>query len=349
MIRGKSENLSAEEAITLSLCMIVKNEAHFLARCLDAVKDHVDEIIIVDTGSTDETRAIAAQYTDRIYDFEWCDDFAAARNHALEQASGDWILVLDADEWMEAADATRLRQIIADTDYDAFFLTEYNYSNNPLEKGWIPVEKQTPYSMGYAGYRKSLIARLFRNRQEIRYRGRIHEVIDHSLEAFRHTVLEMPLHHHGDADPTKPQQVRQLNYLRMMEKELEREPDNGRLHKAAASVCMYQKQNYRGAIEHFKRAAALDYERNECLEGTAEAHYRLAEYAEAYRIYQQLFQSGYRTFTLCNNLANLLVKMGEFGSAAQVLRLALSMGKVGEDVAARLKHNLHSQEDKARQ
>ena len=348
MIRDQGENLSVEEAPTLSLCMIVKNEAYFLARCLDAVKDHVDEIIIVDTGSTDETREIAGHYTDSIYDFEWCDDFAAARNHALDQASGDWILVLDADEWMEDADARRLKQIIADTEYDAFFMTEYNYTNNALEKGWIPVEKQTPYSMDFAGYRKSLIARLFRNREEIRYRGRIHEVIDHSLEEFRHTVLEIPLHHHGDADPTKPQQVRQLSYLRMMEKELEKEPDDGRLHKAAASVCMYQKQDYRKAIEHFSRAAALDHERNECLEGMAEAHYRLAEFPQAYRIYQQLFQSGYRTFTLCNNLANLLVKMGEFGSAAQVLRLALSMGKVGEDVAARLKHNIQYLEEKAR-
>lgn len=331
------------------MCMIVKNEAHFLARCLGAVKDHVDEIIIVDTGSTDETRAIAAQFTDRIYDFEWRDDFAAARNYALEQASGDWILVLDADEWMEEADARSLRRIIANTSYDAFFLTQYNYSNNPLENGWIPVEEQTPYSMGHAGYRKNLIARLFRNREKIRYSGRIHEVIDRSLEDFRHTVLEIPLHHHCDADPSKPQDARQLNYLRMMEKELETEPDDGRLHKAAASVCMYQKQDYRKAIEHFNRAVALDYRQNECLEGIAEAHYRLAEYAQAYRIYQQLFQSGHRTFTLCNNLANLLAKMGEFGSAAQVLRLALSMGKVGEDVAARLKHNIQYLEDKARQ
>lgn len=66
--------------ITVSLCMIVKNEEDILARCLDSLKGLMDEIIIVDTGSTDRTKEIAANYTDKIYDFSWCDDFAAARN-----------------------------------------------------------------------------------------------------------------------------------------------------------------------------------------------------------------------------------------------------------------------------
>ena len=72
--------------ITISLCMIVKNEERILARCLDSVKDLVDEIIIVDTGSADATKRIAAEYTDKIYDFTWIDDFSAARNFAFSKA-----------------------------------------------------------------------------------------------------------------------------------------------------------------------------------------------------------------------------------------------------------------------
>lgn len=87
--------------ITISLCMIVKNEEAVLARCLDSIADLMDEIIIVDTGSTDRTKEIAANYTDKIYDFQWMDDFAAARNFSFSKASMEYIYTADADEWMD--------------------------------------------------------------------------------------------------------------------------------------------------------------------------------------------------------------------------------------------------------
>lgn len=96
---------------TISLCMIVKNEQAVLERCLSSVADLVDEIIIVDTGSTDETKAIAALYTDKVYDFEWIDDFAAARNHSLDLASMDYILWLDADDVLEEIDRVQFREL----------------------------------------------------------------------------------------------------------------------------------------------------------------------------------------------------------------------------------------------
>ena len=86
---------------TISLCMIVKNEERVLARCLDSLADLVDEIIIVDTGSTDATKEIAARYTEQIYDFVWQDDFAAARNFSFSKASMDYIYVPDADEVLD--------------------------------------------------------------------------------------------------------------------------------------------------------------------------------------------------------------------------------------------------------
>ena len=84
--------------ITISLCMIVKNEEKVLARCLDSLKGLMDEIIIVDTGSTDRTKEIAAGYTDKIYDFEWVDDFSAARNFSFSKATSEYIYSADADE-----------------------------------------------------------------------------------------------------------------------------------------------------------------------------------------------------------------------------------------------------------
>ncbi|PET44572.1 glycosyltransferase family 2 protein, partial [Bacillus cereus] len=87
--------------ITISLCMIVKNEEHTLARCLDSIANIPDEIIIIDTGSTDNTKKIAATYTKHIFDFQWCNDFSQARNYSFQQATQEYILWLDADDILQ--------------------------------------------------------------------------------------------------------------------------------------------------------------------------------------------------------------------------------------------------------
>lgn len=86
---------------TISLCMIVKNEEKLLKRCLDSIVDLVDEVIIVDTGSTDNTKAIAREYTSNVFDFEWVDDFSAARNFAFSKCTMEYIYVADADEYLD--------------------------------------------------------------------------------------------------------------------------------------------------------------------------------------------------------------------------------------------------------
>jgi glycosyltransferase involved in cell wall biosynthesis len=97
--------------ITVSLCLIVKNEQDTLERCLASTLDLVDEIIIVDTGSTDNTKLIARKYTDSIYDFEWIHDFSAARNYSFSKATKDYILWLDADDVFREKDRLKLRAL----------------------------------------------------------------------------------------------------------------------------------------------------------------------------------------------------------------------------------------------
>ena len=324
---------------SLCLCMIVKDEAFFLRDCLAQAAPNVDEIVVVDTGSSDDTRDIAREFTDKLYDFQWRDDFAAARNHALAQASGDWIIVLDADEVIAPDDWQQLRRLIADTDKDAFFLTQYNYSVEPLDKDWVPIPRKTAFSRHYKGYRPNPIARLFRNRDDIRYQGRVHEVIDRSLAEGSWQVLDTPIHHHMDEDPSKMKVDRQLNYLRMIEQDLEGE-DDGRLWTAAGTICLYYVNDLPKGMAYLQKAVELGHKVEDNRERIAETHYRLGDIDSAYEAYLALYEEGYRSANLGNNLANLAVKKRRFGFAADLLEEAIERGIPDTQMRIRLEHNI---------
>lgn len=121
---------------TLSLCMIVKNEKDVIGRCLDCVKDIADEIVIVDTGSTDNTKDIASKYTDKIYSFEWIDDFSVARNFSFSKASKDYIMWLDADDVITPENQQSLKELkkTMDSSVDVVMMkydTAFDENNNP--------------------------------------------------------------------------------------------------------------------------------------------------------------------------------------------------------------------------
>ena len=134
----------------------------------------MDEIVVVDTGSTDRSRDIAARYADVCADFTWVDDFSAARNVSLDRASGDWILVLDADEQIAADDYAQLRAAMADEAYDGYLLQHRNYSSEAGGKRQ-PVSPAEPLSRGHGWYSTTVILRLFRHDPAIRFCGTIHE------------------------------------------------------------------------------------------------------------------------------------------------------------------------------
>jgi len=119
---------------TISACMIVKNEEALLPTCLKSIKDAVDEIVIVDTGSTDNTVAIAKSFGARVYYHPWNDSFSEARNHSLSYASGDWVLQIDADEELEQADIPMLQQAINSTQHNGVVIAILSTINDNLHK-----------------------------------------------------------------------------------------------------------------------------------------------------------------------------------------------------------------------
>ncbi len=121
--------------ITLSLCMIVKNEEDTLARCLESMKDIADEIIIVDTGSNDKTKEIAGKYTEHIYDFEWVDDFSKARNYSFSKATMEYVMWLDADDVILEQNRIELKKLkeTLNTEIDTVIM-KYDLTSRESEK-----------------------------------------------------------------------------------------------------------------------------------------------------------------------------------------------------------------------
>jgi tetratricopeptide (TPR) repeat protein len=172
------------EGLTLSLCMIVRDEEQMLPRCLAAVAGAVDEIVIVDTGSTDATIEIARSFGARVIEREWTGSFAEARNASFDAASGDWLMYLDADELLVREDIELLRALTGRTWREAFHLSLTHYTGDTGE--------------GTALVQNAL--RVFRNRPEYRFVGRLHEQITESLPTYlpeRFEATGVRIEHYG--------------------------------------------------------------------------------------------------------------------------------------------------------
>ncbi|HEX3802909.1 MAG TPA: glycosyltransferase [Solirubrobacteraceae bacterium] len=172
------------QGMRLSLCMIVRDEEEMLPRSLEAIKDAVDEIIIVDTGSQDGTIEIAKSFGATVIEREWTGSFSDARNVSLDAATGDWFLYLDADEVLVIDDLQKLRELIKQTWREAFFLHETNFSGTE-ESGTAVVHSAL---------------RLLRNRPNYRFSGRLHEQVALHLPAYLpERIVQSPvrINHYG--------------------------------------------------------------------------------------------------------------------------------------------------------
>ena len=183
----------------LSVCMIVKNEERFLGQCLASVKDIADELIVIDTGSTDRTIEIAREHGAQVGHFEWCDDFAAARNASIAPATGDWILFLDADEELSTTEKQNLPALL-------------NRNNVALIR--------LPLTNAHQGEESQcIVPRLFRNIPTIRFQGCVHEgVYGACLQVSKEWQMEISLgdllilHHGYTPEITTERKKVQRNY-----------------------------------------------------------------------------------------------------------------------------------------
>lgn len=205
-------------ALKISACYIVKNEAENLAKSIKSLKNQVNEIVVVDTGSTDNTMAVARKLGAKVYCFPWQDDFSKARNFALSKAKGDWLVLLDADEYFTAKTAGNIRQVIRQAQQaDGLLIQMVNYD----------VDKAEIQDYFYQ-------LRIVCNQQGLHYEGKIHEELKlsdgKSMKFFRIPPEMLEIYHTGYASSVSRQKLERN--LRLLQQAL----DNG---KSEADLARY--------------------------------------------------------------------------------------------------------------
>jgi glycosyltransferase involved in cell wall biosynthesis len=230
----------------VSLCMIVRNEAENLPECLGCVSGLVDEMVVVDTGSTDGTRAIAERLGARVFDFPWIDDFAAARNESLLHATGEWIFWLDADDRLDEPEREKLR---------AFFASLRNENAAYVMKCLCPSEP------GQASGTDTVVdhVRLFRNDPQVRWQYRVHEQVMPSLRrcGARIEWANATIRHVGYQDPVL-RRAKLDRDIRLLERSLAADPNEPFVLFNLAYVYVEQ-ERFADAIPVIKRSLARSH------------------------------------------------------------------------------------------
>ena len=210
--------LLRDNRVRLSLCMIVRDSAETLRPCLESIRPWVDEMVIVDTGSTDETPQIVEELGGRLFHFPWCDDFSAARNESLRHARGDWLFWMDSDDTIPADCGRQLRALIG-SDID------------PAVLGYV-IQVHCP-GLGEDGDRSTEVTavdhvKLIRNRPDLRFEGRIHEQILPAIRRAGGTVAwtELYVVHSGSDPGPEAQERKRTRDLRLLHLELREQPDH---------------------------------------------------------------------------------------------------------------------------
>ena len=340
--------------------MITKNEENFLEQCLNSAKGIVDEIIIVDTGSTDKTKEICKKFNFKeeikFFDFEWIDDFSAARNESLKHATKDWILVLDADEIVDEENIKIIKELVKDKENDGFLFLQRNHTNDSSIAGFVN-ENHVKDKVNYSGWYGSFIVRLFRNKKGYLFDGTVHELVEPSIENKKGKIAAtgIVIHHYGNINPDVVKKKRQF-YLKLCENKVKKKPDAssyyelGVLYKENCDfsnainsfdktielnpkhsnalfelgVVYEQQKDYDAAVKNYVNSAAIK-ESSEAFQNLGVCYLKKGMYKEAYSSLTKAMLLNANKYTIYNSLGAVLEKMGNYDTAAQMLEIAVKL------------------------
>ena len=248
--------------------MIVKNEEKTIAKCLSSVKKYMDEIVVIDTGSTDKTKEIAKNFGARIYDFVWVNDFSAARNFAKTKATKQWILQLDADEYMDEGSIKLLIHSLRNIKDDGIVLPIHNLN----DEGKVGIIHQN--------------IRVFKNIGSLFYEGRIHEHLKHKHRDMTLKAVSGHIMHTGYQDRIVEEKSKRERNLELLLEEVKEHPQDAyRLNNLATNYILRKdfKQTIRYANDAFEYATD-DGQRSRALLLEVESYWMQNEYKKALHI-----------------------------------------------------------------
>lgn len=220
--------------------IIMKDEAEVLPRCLASLQGVVDEICIVDTGSTDGSIEMARQSGARVIEHPWTDSFSEARNAGLDAAQGQWILHIDADEELQLKDGSRLRALLSSTEYEALMVEVLSYEGEERPDCLVRHE----------------VLRIWRNRSAFRFRGLIHEGLTiPGVSSDKIARSDVQIRHYGYVKKVMVSKRKSERNLSLLQKELQQDPTSPYWHFYIGSEYM-NRQEYEVALHHFDQAVA---------------------------------------------------------------------------------------------
>ncbi|TCT15484.1 glycosyltransferase involved in cell wall biosynthesis [Natranaerovirga pectinivora] len=225
---------------SVSLCMIVKNEEKNLPRCLESVKDIVDEMIIVDTGSEDQTIEIAKAFGAKVYNFKWENDFGTARNESIKYANSDWILLMDADDEFPKEDKEKFRYLVNKGDEEIYFFETHSYV------GRRPGPNITV----------NLNVRLIKNNAGYFFESPIHEQLKNNKYPKNNipgTIENIKIYHHGYLKHNIEKKKKRERNKMILKELIKKEPDN-MFHLFNLGNEFFAENNYIEALEYYNKA-----------------------------------------------------------------------------------------------
>jgi Flp pilus assembly protein TadD len=318
------KDITEGKRYVLSCCIIARDEEESIERAIGSVRDLADEVIVVDTGSTDGTTDLARRSGARVVRVRWRDDFSEARNRALAEAAGSWILVLDADEELAPFARGVFRELIGEHPRSAFSMRQITYTHSSSGYGLVTADTDA-----HGDAENCFISdqvRLFPNDDRLRYRGRVHESIEDSLSeaGIPVTATDHIIHHYGRLAPSSRLPRKYAAYLASAGGGMRVRAKDARYVYELAAL-LFEAGEFAEAIAHAERGLGLEPENWEFLNIKGMANLALRNLEEAERSLQLAIERNASIPDLYNNIGVVLMEQKQPRRALRFLEQGLEL------------------------